>query len=437
MQRLLGYVIANRNPLRDINTWRRRMSTWVTKQFDSDMEKIDMSIPIIEKPDQLLLQVKAASVNLIDTLMRKGYGRKLCSAVKIFEIVQTIQHHYYHLLVDEIVAVIAVVDPFSSGTHAEFVIANESNCVLKPTNISYVDGTAFPYVACTAWSALVSIARINPHNAASQRVLIHGGAGGVGTTAIQMLKAWNVEKIVVTCSDDRWKSFNAAHLSIMAFLHDEVFWIIQQLSINMVQKLGAIPINYKSPEAMENLINEGPFDVVLDCAESELAECSNRIMGLWRNSVHVSLLSPLLSDTDRYGIPFGIASTAIKYFLKAALVPNHSTWTMVFICVFAPHPKCMQQISEFLKDGKMKPIIDQIFKYDELPIAYEKVLRKREEAKQLLDLNEYNRTNANEKPFKSETCGNGFIWLSGLTIHSWIHTGEKPSKCHVCDKRFT
>ncbi|KAM3722289.1 Reticulon-4-interacting protein 1 [Dirofilaria immitis] len=340
------------------------MSTWVTKQFDSDMEKIDMSIPIIEKPDQLLLQVKAASVNLIDTLMRKGYGRKLCSAVKNFRncsndstpLLPFIGGRDCSGIVEQIGGnvtkfkkgdeVIAVVDPFSSGTHAEFVIANESNCVLKPTNISYVDGTAFPYVACTAWSALVSIARINPHNAASQRVLIHGGAGGVGTTAIQMLKAWNVEKIVVTCSDD---------------------------SINMVQKLGAIPINYKSPEAMENLINEGPFDVVLDCAESELAECSNRIMGLWRNSVHVSLLSPLLSDTDRYGIPFGIASTAIKYFLKAAL-PTIQRGQWYSYAFFAPHPKCMQQISEFLKDGKMKPIIDQIFKYDELPIAYEKYL---------------------------------------------------------------
>lgn len=67
-----------------------------------------------------------------------------------------------------------------------------------------------------------------------------------------------------------------------------------------MQELGAIPINYKSPEALEKLISEGPFDVVLDCAQSELTELSNKVMGMWRNSIHVSLLSPLLDDTDRF-----------------------------------------------------------------------------------------------------------------------------------------
>lgn len=68
----------------------------------------------------------------------------------------------------------------------------------------------------------------------------------------------------------------------------------------MMQRLGAVPINYNSPEALEKLIIEGPFDVVLDCVQSELTEWSSKVMGLWRNSVHVSLLSPLLSDTDRF-----------------------------------------------------------------------------------------------------------------------------------------
>ncbi|KAL3997175.1 Zinc-binding dehydrogenase family protein [Acanthocheilonema viteae] len=371
IQRLLGSTIANKS-------WEKRMSTWVTKQFDGDMEKVEMPIPTIEKPDELLVKVKAASVNPIDTVMRKGYGRQLCSAVKNFRncsmdstillpfiggrdcsgIVEQIGGDVKRFKKDD--KVIAVVDPFSSGTHAEFVVVKESNCVSKPTNVSYIDGAAFPYTACTAWSALVSIARINPYNAASQRVLIHGGAGGVGTTAVQMLKAWNIDKVVVTCSSD---------------------------CFNTMQKLGAIPINYKSAEALEKLISEGPFDVVLDCAQSELTEQSSKVMGLWRNSVHVSLSSPLLDDTDRYGILFGIASTGVKYFLKATLpIVRRGQWYSY--AFFAPHPECMQQISEFLKDGKMKPVIDQVFKYDELPIAYEKVLKKKGRGKTIINMNE-------------------------------------------------
>lgn len=67
-----------------------------------------------------------------------------------------------------------------------------------------------------------------------------------------------------------------------------------------MQELGAKPINYKKQEALEELVKEGPFDVVLDCAESELL--SSKVMGLWRNSVQVSLCSPLLSDTDRFDL---------------------------------------------------------------------------------------------------------------------------------------
>ncbi|MCP9258447.1 hypothetical protein DINM_001486 [Dirofilaria immitis] len=53
-----------------------------------------------------------------------------------------------------------------------------------------------------------------------------------------------------------------------------------------------------------------------------------------------------------------------------------------------------------------------------------------------LDLNEYNQTNTNKKPFKCEICGKRFITPSKLTTHNRTHTGEKPFKCPVCDKSF-
>lgn len=54
-QRLLGCISANKS-------LGKRMSTWVTKQFDTDMEKIEMSIPTIEKPDELLVKVKVSNL---------------------------------------------------------------------------------------------------------------------------------------------------------------------------------------------------------------------------------------------------------------------------------------------------------------------------------------------------------------------------------------
>jgi len=46
----------------------------------------------------------------------------------------------------------------------------------------------------------MQVARLTPQNAMRNRVLIHGGSGGIGVTAIQLLKAWGVPKVVATCS---------------------------------------------------------------------------------------------------------------------------------------------------------------------------------------------------------------------------------------------
>lgn len=53
--------------------------------------------------------------------------------------------------------VIAVIDAFSPGSHAEFVLAEESSCAPKPLSMSHIDAAAFPYAACTVWSALISV----------------------------------------------------------------------------------------------------------------------------------------------------------------------------------------------------------------------------------------------------------------------------------------
>lgn len=68
-QRLLGSVTNSKS-------WIKRMSTWVTKQFGGDLEKVEMSIPTIEKPDELLIKVK---VGLVFKSIRCSLKLKLCN----------------------------------------------------------------------------------------------------------------------------------------------------------------------------------------------------------------------------------------------------------------------------------------------------------------------------------------------------------------------
>uniref|UniRef100_A0A1I7XR60 ADH_zinc_N domain-containing protein n=1 Tax=Heterorhabditis bacteriophora TaxID=37862 RepID=A0A1I7XR60_HETBA len=179
------------------------MKAWILESHGTQLQLREMPIPVLTKPDQVLIKVK------------------------VFTYI-----------------VMAVIPAFKQGCHAEYAITEASCCS------HFQQAASFPYVACTAWTALVTVARMNPKSKPAERVLIHGGSGGLGTMAIQMLKAWGTEKVVATCSQD---------------------------SFELVKSLGAIPVDYRAINATDQLINLAPFEVVLDCVNSELAKWSDKV----------------------------------------------------------------------------------------------------------------------------------------------------------------
>lgn len=88
--------------------------------------------------------------------------------------------------------------PGQAGAYADLLSAPADELALKPTSIDHVSAAALPVVALTAWQALVSSADVQP----GQRVLIHGGGGGVGHVAIQIAKARGAE-VVTTASEGK------------------------------------------------------------------------------------------------------------------------------------------------------------------------------------------------------------------------------------------
>jgi NADPH:quinone reductase-like Zn-dependent oxidoreductase len=73
----------------------------------------------------------------------------------------------------------------SGGSYAEYVLAAANAIAVKPAHMSFDEAAGIPVVGETAWRSLVVVA----HLQAGQRVLIHGGAGGVGSSAVQVAKA--------------------------------------------------------------------------------------------------------------------------------------------------------------------------------------------------------------------------------------------------------
>jgi NADPH:quinone reductase-like Zn-dependent oxidoreductase len=139
-------------------------------------------------PNDVLVKVKAASVNPVDTKIARGYGgpsqrplphvlgrdgagtvAKVGSAVTGFK------------PGDE---VFGVADAGRWGTFAEFAVMPAATLSHKPAGLSEMDAGSIPIAGLSAWAGIVTTGKL----AKGQHVLIHAGAGGVGSFAVQLAK---------------------------------------------------------------------------------------------------------------------------------------------------------------------------------------------------------------------------------------------------------
>lgn len=151
-------------------------------------------------PGELLVRVGAAAINPVDTGVRAGSSQELADArlpyVPGYDlsgvVVETgpgVKRFAPH---DEI---FAMLDLRRGGAYAEYALVKESEAAIKPARLSHAEAASLPLVALTAWQALVETADLQ----AGQVVLIHAGAGGVGSIAIQLAKLRGA-KVITTAS---------------------------------------------------------------------------------------------------------------------------------------------------------------------------------------------------------------------------------------------
>ena len=151
-------------------------------------------------PGELLVRVVAAAVNPVDWKIREGYLKEML-------------HHSLPLIMGwDVSGVVEETGPavtlfrvgdevFSrpdllrDGTYAEYVVIRETEVAFKPGSVDHLHAAAVPLAGLTAWKSLIEAAGVAP----GQRVLIHGGAGGVGSYAVQLAK-WRGAHVVATAS---------------------------------------------------------------------------------------------------------------------------------------------------------------------------------------------------------------------------------------------
>ncbi|HWV39561.1 MAG TPA: zinc-dependent alcohol dehydrogenase family protein [Vulgatibacter sp.] len=159
----------------------------------------------VERPKpghgELLVRVVAAAVNPVDAKIRaSGYWAKLplpvilgSDAAGVVEMVGPGARDFREG--DEVFFTGELTGEGRHGTYAEYTVVKEDIVGPKPPSLSFVEAAAVPLAGGTAWEAIVRRLRVQ----LGQTVLIHGGAGGVGSFAVQMAAASGA-RVIATAS---------------------------------------------------------------------------------------------------------------------------------------------------------------------------------------------------------------------------------------------
>jgi NADPH:quinone reductase-like Zn-dependent oxidoreductase len=282
--------------------------------------------------DEVLVQVHAAGVNLLDSKLRNGefklilpYRLPLVLGHDVAgEVVQVGAQVRQFKPGDE---VYARADDFRIGSFAEFVPVKEASLALKPKGLTMAEAASIPLVALTAWQALVEKAGLTK----GQKVFIQAGSGGVGTFAIQLAKHLGATVATTTSNSN--------------------FALVKSLGADVV-------IDYKTQD-FEDVLHD--YDVVLNSQDARTLEKSLRVLKAGGKLISISgppdpefgreigalalvqLLMRLLSS----GIRRKAASRGVDYsflFMKA----NGSQ---------------LRDITHLLDAGAIRPVIDRVFPF--------------------------------------------------------------------------
>jgi NADPH:quinone reductase-like Zn-dependent oxidoreductase len=266
-------------------------------------------------PDEVLVRVVAASINPVDWKVRAGYLAQMIP----HQLPLTLGWDVSGVVVasgSEVTqwqagdAVYSRPDLARNGTYAEFVAIRANECARKPRTISHVEAASLPLAGITAWEAMMDTARVR----AGQRVLVHAGSGGVGSLAIQLVKAAGATVIATASGRNRA--------------------LVESLGVDQF-------VDYTTTKAADAV---EPVDAVFDTIGGEVQEAS------W------SLLKP-------GGIQVSIISPPDE--AKAAAIGVRAGF--VFI---GPNAPVLDKLAAMVDGGSLRPIVGAEFALEDIAAAH-------------------------------------------------------------------
>jgi alcohol dehydrogenase len=252
-------------------------SAQISRYGSSDVIEINQNAPEPTlSSGKVLVSIKAAGVNPVDWKIREGAFQQMIE----LQFPSTLGIDFSGVIKqagegvsnsdfkqgDEVYGQAGVTNG-GSGAFAEMALAKTDSIANKPKRLSHIEAAALPLVGVSAWRALTE----NFGLSKGQRILIHGGAGGIGSIAIQLAKYLGAEIATTVSANDK----------------------------QFVQELGAdVVIDYKS-QNFEDLLHD--YDSVFDTVGGQTYKRSFKV--LKKGGIIVSMLEQPNSELmDRYGV---------------------------------------------------------------------------------------------------------------------------------------
>jgi NADPH:quinone reductase-like Zn-dependent oxidoreductase len=310
------------------------MKAFVVTRYGKDgIRAAEVPEPKVGSND-VLVRVSAASINPLDKMVRNGEFKQLLKYKPPFVI--------GHDVAGVVTQIGATVRDFKVGdevyarprdlrigTFAEYIAIDQNDVAFKPASLTLHEAAAVPLVALAAWQILVEKAQVKP----GQKVLVHAGAGGLGSTVIQLAK------------------YLGAYVATTASGETEA----------LVRDLGAdIVIDYKKQDFSQVLSD---YDVVLDSLGGE--NLMKSLTVLKPGGLAIGVAGPPdagFAKQLRAPKPFELVLSFLSRKVRRAAKKLGVRYSFFFMKASGSQ---LRSLAALYDAGHLRPVLDRTFPFDQ------------------------------------------------------------------------
>ena len=299
---------------------------------NSTLRLADLPAPEL-RDDEVLVQVHAAGVNLVDAKVRNGefklllpYRLPFVLGHDVAGVVVKVGRNVRQFNVGD--EVYSRPDDLRIGTFAEFVAVKEDSVAIKPRNISMEEAASIPLVGLTVWQALVERAKLKK----GQKVFIQAGSGGVGTFAIQLAKHLGAT-VATTASAG---------------------------NVALVKSLGAdVVVDYKKDD-FEKVLSG--YDVVLNSQDGKTLEKSLNVLQAGGQLISISG-PPTPEFAQERKAPWLVKQVmrALSFGTRRKAKQLNVGYAFLFMKASGSQ---LRQITPLIESGAIRPVVDKVFPFE-------------------------------------------------------------------------